>query len=76
MTMQAQCMWMRNKGKQASVTVFMSLLLMLIASLLFTLLEVSRYTALGMMAVLNSRCVTESVFAEYQLPAYQNYHLL
>lgn len=69
-------MWMRNKGKQASVTVFMSLLLMLIASLLFTLLEVSRYTALGMMAVLNSRCVTESVFAEYQLPAYQNYHLL
>lgn len=49
---------------------------MLCASLLFTLLEGSRYIMLGMMAVINSQSVTESVFAEYQVPAYQNYHLL
>ncbi len=31
---------------------------------------------LGMMAVINSQSVTESMFAEYNVPAYQNYHLL
>ncbi len=61
--------------RTGSITVFMSLLLMLIASLLFTLLEGSRYMMLGMMAVLNSQSVTESMFAEYQAPAYHNYHL-
>lgn len=49
---------------------------MLAASLLFTLLEGSRYLMLGMMAVINSQSVTESMFAEYNVPAYQNYHLL
>lgn len=64
-------------GRSAgSITVFMSLLLMIIASLLFTLLEGSRYMMLGMMAVINSQSVTESIFAEYHVPAYQNYHLL
>ncbi len=48
---------------------------MVIASLLFTLLESSRYIMLGMMAVINSQSVTESMFAEYNIPAYQNYHL-
>lgn len=48
---------------------------MVIASLLFTLLEGSRYMMLGMMAVISSQSVTESVFAEYNIPAYQNYHL-
>lgn len=62
--------------KAGSITVFMSLMLMLIASLLFTLLEGSRYTMLGMMAALNSQSVTESMFAEYNVPAYENYHLL
>lgn len=66
----------RMKGKKrASITVFMSLMLMVIASLLFTLLEGSRYIMLGMMAVINSQSVTESIFAEYNVPAYQNYHL-
>lgn len=48
---------------------------MMTASLLFTLLEGSRYIMLGMMAVINSQSVTESMFAEYNVPAYQNYHL-
>lgn len=65
-----------KKGLQAgSITVFMSLLLMIIASLLFTLLEGSRYMMLGMTAVINTQSVTESMFAEYQVPAYRNYHL-
>jgi len=61
--------------KRGSITVFMSLMLMVIASLLFTLLEGSRFLMLGMTAVMNSQSVTESLFAEYQVPAYQNYHL-
>lgn len=48
---------------------------MVVASLLFTLLEGSRFLMLGMTAMINSRSVTESMFAEYQVPAYQNYHL-
>lgn len=65
----------RQKGRQGSITVFTSLMLMVIASLLFTLLECSRYLMLGMMSVLDSQGVTESIFAEYNIPAYQNYHL-
>lgn len=48
---------------------------MIVASLLFTLLEGSRFLMLGMTAVINSQSVTESMFAEYHVPAYQNYHL-
>lgn len=61
---------------KGSITVFMSMMLMLVAALLFTLLEGSRYLMLGMEAVLNSQSVTESMFAEYNVPAYDNYHLL
>lgn len=61
--------------KTGSITIYMSLLLMVVASLLFTLLEVSRYLALETTAVINSQSVTESMFAEYHIPAYQNYHL-
>ena len=60
---------------RGSITIFTSLMLMIVASLLFTLLECSRYLMLGMMAALNSQSVTESIFAEYHVPAYQNYHL-
>ncbi len=66
---------MCQRSTKGSITIFMSLLLMLVASLLFTLLEGSRYLMLGMTAVLNSQSVTESVFAEYNVPAYHNYHL-
>ena len=62
--------------RTGSITIFMSLMLMVVASLLFALLEGSRFMMLRMMAVLNSQSVTESVFAEYQVPAWQNYHLL
>ncbi len=65
---------MKNR-KAGSITVFLSLMLMVIGSLLFTLLEGSHYIMLGMMSKLNSQIVTESMFAEYNVPAYQNYHL-
>lgn len=65
---------MRYK-RTGSITIFMSLMLMVIASLLFTLLEGSRFLMLGMTAVISSQSVTESMFAEYHVPAYQNYHL-
>ena len=60
---------------KGSITIFMSMMLMLVASLLFTLLEGSRYLMLGMEAVLSSQSVTQSMFAEYHVPAYDNYHL-
>ncbi len=60
---------------RGSITVFMSLMLMVAASLLFTLLEGSRYMILGMISIINSQSVTESMFAEYNVPAYENYHL-
>ena len=64
------------KTKQTgSITVFMSLMLMVTASLFFTLLEGSRSMMLGMMAMLNSQSVTESTLSEYNIPAYKNYHL-
>lgn len=63
-------------SRTGSVTIFMSLMLMVIASLLFTILEGSRIMMLGMTAVINSQSVTESIFAEYSVPAYENYHLL
>lgn len=68
-------MYQQQNSKQGSITIFASLMLMIIGSLLFTLLECSRYLMLDMMSVLNSQSVTESVFAEYNVPAYQNYHL-
>lgn len=61
--------------KTGSITVFMSLMLMIIASLLFTVLECSRILMLEMTAAINSQSITESMFAEYHVPAYQNYHL-
>lgn len=66
---------MRNR-KTASITVFMSLMLMVVAALLFTLLEGSRFLMLDMTAAINSQSVTESMFAQYHVPAFHNYHLL
>lgn len=65
-----------KRRKAGSITVFMSLMLMVIGSLLFTLLEGSRFLMLEMTARMNSQSVTESMFAEYHVPAYQKYHLL
>ena len=59
-----------------SITILLSLMLLLVSSLLFSLLELSRFYALAMMRDLVSQTMVESLFAEYHIPAYKNYHLL
>lgn len=62
--------------KKASITVFSALSMMLIASLLFALLESARYYGLRLQAEQTSTLVTESVFAEYNAKIWEDYHLL
>lgn len=64
---------MRQRG---SITVFASLLFMLVASLLFSLLEGARVAMLGAYADMVTELSVESVFAEYQPCLWEDYHLL
>ena len=64
---------MRRRG---SITVFASLLFMLVASLLFSLLEGARVTMLGAYADMATELSVESVFAEYQPCLWEDYQLL
>lgn len=61
--------------KKASSTVFLSLILLVVASLLFTLLESARVSTLKVSAKLSSEVVTESLLAEYNRPLLERYHL-
>lgn len=62
--------------RQGSITVFASLLFMLVASLLFSLLEGARVTMLGAYADMATELSVESVFAEYQPCLWEDYQLL
>ncbi len=62
--------------KKASITIFSALSMMLIASLLFALLESARYYGLRLQTEQMSTLVTESVFAEYNAKIWEDYHLL
>ena len=53
-------------SKKASITVFLTLLLLLSASFFFALLETARLKGLGTKADIVSDAALESVFAEYQ----------
>ncbi len=64
---------MRQKG---STSVFFCLMLLLVSSLLFTLLEGSRIEGLKANIRMNSSLVTESVLAEYVTPLWEKYCLL
>lgn len=61
---------------RGSMTVFAALLFMLVASLLFALLEAARVSTLGAYADMTSELALESVFAEYQPKLWEDYHLL
>lgn len=61
---------------RGSMTVFAALLFMLVASLLFALLEAARVSTLMAYADMTSELALESVFAEYQPELWENYHLL
>ncbi|MGN0351625.1 MAG: DUF5702 domain-containing protein [Roseburia sp.] len=62
--------------KKGSITVFSAMSMMLIASLLFALLESARYYGLQVQTKQKSAVVTESVFAEYNAKIWEDYHLL
>ncbi len=62
--------------RKGSITVFAAMSMMLIASLLFALLESARYCGLDVQAEQKTLAATESVFAEYNRWMWENYHLL
>lgn len=66
----------KRYNKKASITVFLTLLLLLSASFFFALLETARIRGLGTKADIVSDAALESVFAEYQKEIYENYGLL
>lgn len=61
---------------RGSMTVFAALVFMLVASLLFALLEAARVSMLKAYADMTSELALESVFAEYQPKLWEDYHLL
>lgn len=64
---------MRRRG---SITVFTALTLMLVAQLLFTLLEAARHEEFSKVLQMNTDAVLESEFADYCSPLWDTYHLL
>lgn len=68
-------MYDERNSASASSTVFLSLILLLVASLLFTLLEGTRINGLRASARMDSELVTESLLAEYCTPLMERYRL-
>lgn len=64
---------MRRKG---SITVFAALAIMLVAQMLFTLLEAARYCEIQKTLQMNTDTVLESAFADYCSPLWEMYHVL
>lgn len=62
--------------KRGSITVFAALSFALIASVLFSLLELARVYELNAYADMTSALAIESVCAEYQPKLWEDYHLL
>lgn len=61
---------------KGSITVFATLVMMLVSQFLFTLLEGARNIAMNNIARVNSESVVESIFAQYCRPLWDEYHLL
>lgn len=61
---------------RGSMTVFAALVFMMVASLLFVLLEAARVDVLRAYADMTTELALESVFAEYQPALWEKYHLL
>lgn len=66
---------MRQQCK-GSLTIFAALTIMLVAQLIFVLLEGARYCEAGKIAVIRGRELTESIMAQYCKPLWDEYHLL
>lgn len=61
---------------RGSITVFAALSIMLVAQLLFTLLEGARHIEFEKVLKMNSDSVLASAFADYCSPLWKTYHLL
>ena len=61
---------------KGSITVFATMLLMLVSQFLFTVLEAGRNLELKNVAKMNSEAVAESVFAQYCRPLWDEYRIL
>lgn len=57
---------------RGSITIFATMLLMLVSQFLFTVLEAGRNLTLTNIACMNSEAVAESVFAQYCRPCGMN----
>lgn len=64
-----------HKGKQASITVFLSLILLLILSFIFTIIEGARVHTARVFADRALTTAMDSVLAEYYGPLWEEYHL-
>lgn len=62
--------------RKGSITIFAALSLMLVASVLFVLLEGVRVRSGEVIAQQNTEAVVESLFSQYEIPLWENYHLL
>lgn len=62
--------------KKGSITVFLTLLLLLVASFIFALLEAARIKGVDTKAEVVNDVAVESLFAEYQRELYDEYGLL
>ncbi len=66
---------MRKKELSGELTVFVAMILMMVASVLFTMLEGARYKCLQSIAAMDSLLETESMLAEYNRPLLEEYGL-
>jgi hypothetical protein len=64
------------KKEKASITVYLSLILMMLLSLIFTIIEGARVSSAGIFAERALSTATDSVLAEYYGPLWEEYHLL
>ena len=67
---------MEHRRYSGSITVFAALSMMLVAQLLFTLMEGARWMELHKVSQMNTESVLESVFADYCSPLWEEYHIL
>lgn len=69
-------MRIKDQKRDGSMTIFVSLVMLLVASVLFTLLEAARFPGLDAKADMNAMLSVESAFAEYQKEIWDQYDLL
>lgn len=67
---------MSGAKSKGSMTVFATMSIMLVAAFLFALLESARIVEMRKIVQMNTDSVLESVFAAYELPMWESYHLL